>query len=107
MLAKTAIKIVVISLSLISMSSCLLNTANIKPSPDEYSNLIVEPDRNQAIKHGIEALRDDEILMILGKGHEEFQEINGTKIPFNDQKVVEEMLSNLFRAQTISESILV
>ncbi len=58
----------------------------------EYSNLIVEPDRNQAIKHGIEALRDDEILMILGKGHEEFQEINGTKIPFNDQKVVEEML---------------
>ena len=58
----------------------------------EYSNLIVEPDRNQAIKHGIEALQDDEILMILGKGHEEFQEINGTKIPFNDQKVVEEML---------------
>ena len=43
MLAKTAIKIVVISLSLISMSSCLLNTANIKPSPDEYSNLIDTP----------------------------------------------------------------
>ena len=43
MLAKPAIKIVVISLSLISMSSCLLNTANIKPSPDEYSNLIDTP----------------------------------------------------------------
>ena len=43
MLAKTAIKIVVISLSLISMSSCLLNTANIKPSPDEYGNLIDTP----------------------------------------------------------------
>ena len=25
------------------MSSCLLNTANIKPSPDEYSNLIDTP----------------------------------------------------------------
>ena len=58
----------------------------------EYSNLIVEADRKQAIKHGIETLKEDEILLILGKGHEEFQEINGTKIPFNDQKVVEEML---------------
>ena len=58
----------------------------------EYSNLIVEEDRKQAIKHGIETLKEDEILLILGKGHEEFQEINGTKIPFNDQKVVEEML---------------
>ena len=58
----------------------------------EYSNLIVEADRKQAIKHGIETLKEDEILLILGKGHEEFQEINGTKIPFNDQKVVEEIL---------------
>ena len=58
----------------------------------EYSNLIVEPDRKQAIKNGIEALKEDEILLILGKGHEEFQEINGTKIPFNDQRVVEEIL---------------
>ena len=58
----------------------------------EYSNLIVEPDRKQAIKNGIEALKEDEILLILGKGHEEFQEINGTKIPFNDQRVAEEIL---------------
>ena len=58
----------------------------------EYSNLIVEPDRKQAIKNGIEALKEHEVLLILGKGHEEFQEINGTKISFNDQRVVEEML---------------
>ena len=43
MLAKTAIKIFVISSSLIAMSSCVLNTANVKPSPDEYSNLIDTP----------------------------------------------------------------
>ena len=58
----------------------------------EYSNLIVEPDRKQAIKNGIDALKEDEILLILGKGHEEFQEIKGIKIPFNDQRVVEEIL---------------
>ena len=58
----------------------------------EYSNLIIEADRKRAIKHGIETLKEDEILLILGKGHEEFQEINGTKTPFNDQKIVEEIL---------------
>ena len=58
----------------------------------EYSNLIIQPDRKQAIKNGIEAIKDDEILLILGKGHEEFQVINGTKMPFNDQKVVEKIL---------------
>ena len=39
----------------------------------EYSNLIIQPDRKQAIKNGIEAIKDDEILLILGKGHEEFK----------------------------------
>lgn len=43
MLTKTAIKLFVIILSLIAMSSCVLNTANVKPSPDEYSNLIDTP----------------------------------------------------------------
>ena len=43
-------------------------------------------------KNGIDALKEDEILLILGKGHEEFQEIKGIKIPFNDQRVVEEIL---------------
>ena len=58
----------------------------------EYSNLIVESDRKQAIKLGLELIKENEILLILGKGHEEFQEIKGTKIPFNDQRVVEQIL---------------
>ena len=40
----------------------------------------------------ISFLKEGEILLILGKGHEEFQEIKGIKIPFNDQRVVEEIL---------------
>ena len=53
---------------------------------------IRDRDRKIAIKSGLEVIKEDEILLILGKGHEEFQEINGTKIPFNDQRVVEKML---------------
>ena len=32
------------------------------------------------------------ILKIIGRGHKEFQEINGTKRLFSDQRVVEDML---------------
>ena len=49
-------------------------------------------DRQEAIKMAIDELEDDEILMILGKGDEEYQEIDGKKIPFDDRKVVRKIL---------------
>ena len=48
--------------------------------------------RALAIKKAISNADHQEIILIAGKGHEEFQEIKGTKIPFNDQRVVEEIL---------------
>ena len=43
MLTNNTVKIFALSLSLVALSSCVLNTANVKPSPDEYSNLIDTP----------------------------------------------------------------
>ena len=43
MLSNTTVKIFALSLSLLVLSSCVLNTVNLKPSPDEYSNLIDTP----------------------------------------------------------------
>ena len=52
-------------------------------------------DRGKAIKKGIEKLKDNDILLVLGKGHEEFIIIGNDYIPFNDHKevikIVEEM----------------
>lgn len=49
-------------------------------------------DRKEAIKEAIKMAKKDDIILIAGKGHETYQEINGEKFPFDDKKVAEEML---------------
>ena len=41
-------------------------------------------DRYSAIKKGVSLLKENNILMILGKGHEEYQIIKDKKIYFSD-----------------------
>ena len=48
--------------------------------------------RKEAIAKAI-SRQNNEILLILGKGDEDYQEINGVKYPFSDQEVVKEILS--------------
>ena len=49
-------------------------------------------DRKEAIETAISNLKENELLAILGRGDEEYQEINGEKIPLNDKKIVMEYL---------------
>ncbi len=51
------------------------------------------PDRRLAIKMALDALEENEVLLILGKGDEDYQEIKGVKYPFDDRVVVRELLS--------------
>lgn len=50
------------------------------------------PDRRLAIKMALDALEENEALLILGKGDEDYQEIKGVKYPFDDREVVRELL---------------
>ncbi len=50
------------------------------------------PDRKLAIKMALDALEENEVLLILGKGDEDYQEIKGIKYPFSDREVVRELL---------------
>lgn len=52
-------------------------------------------DRKQAIEKGINLLEENDVLLILGKGHEEFMIIGKDKIPFNDKNVVLNYLEEL------------
>ena len=54
---------------------------------------IVE-DRTAAITSAIEHANKDDIILIAGKGHEEYQEINGVKMPFSDIKIASATLEN-------------
>ena len=45
-------------------------------------------DREQAIKKAVEEVSKNEIILIAGKGHEEYQDIEGVKHPFSDFDLV-------------------
>lgn len=51
-------------------------------------NYTIITSREQAINHVMPLLDQDDILIIFGKGHEQYQIINDQKIPFNDEMVV-------------------
>jgi len=51
------------------------------------------PDRRLAIKMALDDLEEGEVLLILGKGDEDYQEIKGVKHPFDDREVVRELLA--------------
>ena len=58
------------------------------------NNFEIIQDRGEAIKKGISYLREKDLLLILGKGHEEVIIIKDKRIPFNDKKEVEKIINN-------------
>ncbi len=60
---------------------------------DETDNVLAVPDRKKAIELALKEAAEGEVVVILGKGDEEYQEIKGKKIPFDDRKIVREFLS--------------
>jgi len=58
--------------------------------------VVIEPDRKKAIEQAINELEDEDILLILGKGDEEYMEIEDQKIPFDDRKVVRKIIKEKF-----------
>jgi len=59
----------------------------------KQKNYAVYRDRRKAIEKGIELLNHGDVLLVLGKGHEEFIIDKNLKIPFNDHKVIESIIS--------------
>ena len=55
----------------------------------EKENYEVIMDRKEAIKKGLSMLKEKDVLLILGKGHEDYQIIGHTKHHFSDLEEVE------------------
>lgn len=56
-----------------------------------YKKTLKITDRREAIKTAATLAQKGDIILIAGKGHETYQEIKGTKHPFDDRAVLEEM----------------
>jgi UDP-N-acetylmuramoyl-L-alanyl-D-glutamate--2,6-diaminopimelate ligase len=52
----------------------------------------VIPDRREAIFTAVERCQPEELLLIAGKGHETYQEVEGQLLPFDDREVAREAI---------------
>lgn len=63
--------------------------------PQNYKKMLSILDRKQAIKTACQLAQPNDIILIAGKGHETYQEINGVRHDFDDMKIVKELLEQL------------
>lgn len=58
----------------------------------KYNNYEVYADRGKAVRKGLEGLKTSDVLVVLGKGREEYQDVNGEKVYYSDIKIIEEYI---------------
>jgi UDP-N-acetylmuramoyl-L-alanyl-D-glutamate--2,6-diaminopimelate ligase len=63
--------------------------------PQNYKKTLSIEDRKQAIKTACQLANANDIILIAGKGHETYQEVNGIKHHFDDMETVKEILAQL------------
>ncbi len=63
--------------------------------PQFYNKTLTILDRRQAIRTACQLAQKNDIILIAGKGHENYQEINGVRKEFDDMKIVTELLNNM------------
>ena len=51
------------------------------------NNYEIEENREEAIRNAIQRSDDNAVILIAGKGHENYQEINGVRNHFSDQEI--------------------
>lgn len=61
----------------------------VKKADGEYVTIA---DRKEAIKYCMEHALDGDIIVLAGKGHEDYQEINGVKYPMDERELIREII---------------
>lgn len=69
----------------------------IKKTKGQYHKVT---DRKEAIKQAIEMANKNDIIVLAGKGHEPYQEVNHVKYPFDERIIVKEILEMMPKKKT-------
>lgn len=64
------------------------------------AEVLVEPDRRRAITMAIDAAGPGDVILIVGRGHEQVQHVNGAAIPLDDRQVAHAALTSRFGSGT-------
>ena len=62
----------------------------VKRGPGKYVEII---DRKEAIRYCIEHAKEGDVIVIAGKGHEDYQEIKGVKHHMDDRELIRDVLA--------------
>lgn len=73
----------------------IIEEMEVGVEPQNFKKTMSIVDRNQAIKTACQLANSNDIILIAGKGHETYQEINGIRTNFDDYKIVQEFLKQL------------
>jgi len=68
----------------------------------DQKKITVLPERRAAIRHAIRTARQGDVVLIAGKGHETYQEVNGVRTPFNDVEEVRLALGERAHQRSLS-----
>jgi len=68
---------------------------DIKPGLDSAVHADIVPDRREAIKAALDSCSENDVLLVAGKGHEDYQIIGKTKTHFDDREIVRELLRKI------------
>lgn len=63
----------------------------VKKADGEYITII---DRREAIRYVIEHAKQGDVIVLAGKGHEDYQEINGKKYPMDERDIVADIVKD-------------
>ena len=70
----------------------IINEMEAGVEPQNFKKTLSISDRKQAIKAACQMANANDIILIAGKGHETYQEINGVRYDFDDMAIVKEFL---------------
>jgi UDP-N-acetylmuramyl-tripeptide synthetase len=59
----------------------------------QRASVAVQEDRRKAIAHAIAEAASNDVVLVAGKGHEDYQEVRGQRLPFSDVAVAAECLT--------------
>lgn len=71
--------------------------------PDDQTRATFIVNRKEAIQLGCSLMKSTDVILVAGKGHEDYQEIAGKKFPFDDRIVLNEMLSTIHNVRGIND----
>ena len=66
-------------------------------SAEQYQRTHIEPARQKAIEYAVSQAGPDDIVVIAGKGHETYQEINNVRYDFDDRVILQQALAQAGR----------